>query len=229
MISRSITALFYPIDGSAAMANERVHYENLKGLTDKPIDVIRYLYARLNVIDSKVSSLMRLNSFSAGVLGILLAVLGGSRFTILQSTTTFAKILLLSASICVFFSFFFGYVLGELKYDHITTAPLFINQVPIDDVRANRNQALMAMRPNPKDRRFLALYDADHLDNVIRYIDQVESPNNRSTMRTAFDYEELIFKITVARQIMLSITRRIVFMGILCYSVFLIALAYDRL
>jgi hypothetical protein len=72
-LSRWLEEWFYPPSNSIVLVRERLHYENLKSLTDKPLDVIRYLYMRLNIIDSKASYLLRINTLTASVISLLIS------------------------------------------------------------------------------------------------------------------------------------------------------------
>jgi len=57
---------------------EEAHYEFLKGLENKEQWAVKYLYDRLNIIDSKTGALLRVNSTIIGFLGAIAVFLARS-------------------------------------------------------------------------------------------------------------------------------------------------------
>jgi hypothetical protein len=105
---------FYPKDDNdPRMVAERRHYENLKSLTDKQLDVIRYLYMRLNIIDSKAGYLLRINALTASVISVLItfsAKSGGE--SIFSHLTCVQSWLLLLALLSLALAFFVTFAIG---------------------------------------------------------------------------------------------------------------------
>jgi hypothetical protein len=128
-VSRWLEKRFYPGDDDIAMLRERLHYENLKSLTDKQLDVVRYLYMRLNIIDAKASYLLRINALTASVISLLVSFSakanGKSIFELIAHERT---LLLIVALVCIAMAFLLAFAIGELEYDRITDPPIFFTR-----------------------------------------------------------------------------------------------------
>ena len=214
-VSRWLEKRFYPDDGDIAMLRERLHYENLKSLTDKQLDVVRYLYMRLNIIDAKASYLLRINALTASVISLLVSFSakanGKSIFELIAHERT---LLLIVALVCIAMAFLLAFAIGELEYDRITDPPIFFNQVKIEGYEDTQHRGTL---PDPASRRFLGNYSAEDTKAIVEIV-QLSGERFRDVdepIRSLKKYEDEFFKITVARVRILRAARFFVLFGVL--------------
>jgi hypothetical protein len=215
-VSRWLEKRFYPGDDDIAMLRERLHYENLKSLTDKQLDVVRYLYMRLNIIDAKASYLLRINALTASVISLLVSFSakanGKSIFGLIAHERT---LLLIVALVCIAIAFLLAFAIGELEYDRITDPPIFFNQVKIEGyVDTDHCETL----PDPASgkRRFLGSYSEAEAKAIVEIM-QLSGDRFRNVsepIRSLKNYEDEFFKITVARVRILRAARFFVLFGV---------------
>ena len=213
-VSRWLEKRFYPDDGDIAMLRERLHYENLKSLTDKQLDVVRYLYMRLNIIDAKASYLLRINALTASVISLLVSFSakanGKSIFELIAHERT---LLLIVALVCIAIAFLLAFAIGELEYDRITDPPIFFNQVKIEGYEDTQHRGTL---PDPASRRFLGNYSAEDTKAIVEIV-QLSGDRFRNVsepIRSLKNYEDEFFKITVARVRILRAARFFVLFGV---------------
>jgi len=214
-VSRWLEKRFYPDDGDIAMLRERLHYENLKSLTDKQLDVVRYLYMRLNIIDAKASYLLRINALTASVISLLVSFSakanGKSIFELIAHERT---LLLIVALVSMAMAFLLAFAIGELEYDRITDPPIFFNQVKIEGYEDTQHRGTL---PDPASRRFLGNYSAEDTKAIVEIV-QLSGDRFRDVdepIRSLKKYEDEFFKITVARVRILRAARFFVLFGVL--------------
>lgn len=201
------------------MIRERLHYENLKVLTDKHFDIIRYLYMRLNIIDGKAGYLLRTNTLTGGLIGVLLSLIAKSGDQNGPPTFTDVQTCFLAVAIVAnVYSFIISFAMGELEYDRITTPPLFFNQIRISDALCKHLETL----PCPEKRRFVGNYSKDETKIILEqsgWLPRREAPHSLK------EYEDLFFKITIARVRMLRNARAAVGIAVLFSMLFVLDLA----
>ncbi len=227
MLSALIERLFHPRDGSRRLVEERLHCLNLLQMTDKPLDVLRYLYDRLNIIDRKAGVILRINATTLGILGVLVSLaLGRDPATAqpvvpLFGTPLFGALVMVvlvgavvSSTLC--------FALGRLAFDHVTQPPDFLGAA--DDEggvtrrlaagRARLIEALCAAQPSARDRRWFVRHDRGAWAAIL---DCVARGGSVGGHRSLYDYEDAFFRITVARQAMLVWARFFGALGWLAY------------
>ncbi len=203
------------------MIEERLHYENLKSFTDKQLDVVRYLYMRLNIIDAKVGYLLRINTLTAGILGIIISLSLRDGVDLSSKLPSYGLALLLVALGLMFLAFLICYAMGGLRYDHITEPSDLINHIDIETYCLDVDAHHGSTRPSHKDRRFMGTYSIDHIRTIIAARDQ--APAEKRSLK---DYEDLFFEITIQRQKMLRAARACVLLAYLCYVMFFVVLIF---
>jgi hypothetical protein len=214
-LSRWIESVNFPDEGDIAMVRERLHYENLKSLTDKQLDVIRYLYMRLNIIDGKAGYLLRINTLTASVISVLVSFGGkGDGSSIFSSISEFQTLLLVFALIFITAAFVLSFAIGELEYDRVTEPPVFFNQVRIEGYSNTQHPNTL---PSPPDRRFLGNYSSDEARSIIEIVQQsgARLAAHGERVHSLKKYEDLFFKITIARVKLLRTARNSVGMAVI--------------
>jgi hypothetical protein len=228
-VSRWLEERFYPGDDDIAMLRERLHYENLKSLTDKQLDVIRYLYMRLNIIDAKASYLLRINTLTASVITLLVSFSAKNDGISIFSLISYERIaLLILALLSIAIAFLLAFAIGELEYDRITDPPIFFNQVKIQGY-VDTHHCDTLPDPASSKRRFLGNYSEAEAKAIIETV-QLSRDRLRDlggTIRSLKNYEDDFFRITVARVRILHAARLFVLLGVLLSMSFVLGFALN--
>ncbi len=182
---------------------------------------------RLNIIDTKVSYLLRLNAIESLAVSLIIAVtITDSGFTLTLPWHWGISLIIVIGGVGV--SFFFCYAMGELQFDNVTTPPSYITGVPRATLMHGTNSDLEAAIIDQNVLKSKFTYDYRHYLYVWDAL--ITAEKCLAIRRGAGDYEDMFFKITIARQKMLGIARAFTFASWLGYfflMVFLVDCAVD--
>lgn len=108
-----------------ALKDEQLHYKAVCGLDGiRPMDSINYLYARLNIIDSKASSILSVNTLALGITSLVVTTAGAPAESGSGHVGVGGVLLVLALGMvcCSLIAIVLSLCITRLKFDHVTPA-----------------------------------------------------------------------------------------------------------